>query len=102
MKLTGVKEFLEKLNQNNIIFDSHFYKRIGERPINEGMVRSFLSQTNKLEKIERGKEKDRFKLWFKMSKKYSLVLIIETDFSKDLKVISAWNTNKKWQDKLKQ
>ena len=102
MELREVKGFLEKLNQDNIIFDSHFYKRTGERPINEGMVRSFLSQINKLEKIEQGKEKDRFKLWFKMSRKYSLVLIIEVDLSKGLKVISAWSTDRKWQKKLKQ
>ena len=99
MELKEVKKFLEELNQENISFDSHFYKRIDDRPINESMVRSFLSQINKLEKIEQGKSKDRFKLWFKMSRKYSLVLIIEV--SKDLKVISAWNSNKKWQDKLK-
>lgn len=102
MELKEIKNFLEKLNQDNISFDPHFYKRSGERPINEGLVRSFLSQTNKLEKIEQGKEKDRFKLWFKMSRKYSLVLIIEIDTSKGLKVISAWNTDRKWQDKLKQ
>lgn len=102
MELKDVKEFLEKINQENISFDPHFYKRSEERPINEGMIRNFLSQTNKLEKIELGKGKDRFKLWFKMSRKYSLVLIIEIELSKDLKVISAWNTYRKWQDKLKQ
>ncbi len=102
MKLKEVKKFLEKLTQDNIIIDPHFYKRSRERPINESLVRSFLSQLNKLEKIEQGKDKDRFKLWFKMSRKYSLVLIIEINLSKDLKVISAWNSYKKWQDKLKQ
>ena len=102
MELDEVRDFLEKVKQEDIIFDSHFYKRIGERPINEGMVRSFLSQINKLENIEHGKDKERFKLWFKMSRKYSLVLIIETNLSKGLKVISAWNTDRKWQDKLKQ
>lgn len=101
MELKEIKKFLEKLNQDNVTFDSHFYKRVGERPINEGMVRSFLSQINKLEKIEQGRG-DRFKLWFKMSGKYSLVLIIEIGASKDLKVMSAWNTNRKWQSKLKQ
>ncbi len=100
MEIRDVKIFLEKLNQNNIIFDKHFYKRIEERPINKNMVRNFLSQLNKLEKIEQGKNR-RFKLWFKMSKKYSLVLIIEINISKSLKIISAWNTNRKWQDKLK-
>ena len=102
MELKEIKNFLENLNQNKVVFDVHFYKRTKERPVNESMIRSFLSQINKLEKIEKGKEKDRFKLWFKMSNKYSLVLIIEIDISQNLKVISAWNTNRKWQDKLKQ
>jgi len=102
MEINDVKIFLEELNQNNIMLDPHFYKRTGERPVTESMARSFLSQINKLEKIERGKG-ERFKLWFKMSKKYSLVLIIEiSDTTKVLKVISAWNTDRKWQDKLKQ
>jgi len=101
MDIKDLKGFLEKLNQDEVIFDPHFYKRIRERPINESMIRSFLSQINKLEKVEQGKEKDRFKLWFKMSRKYSLVLIIEIRTSKGLKVISAWNTDRKWQDKLK-
>jgi len=37
-----------------------------------------------------------------MSRKYSLVLIIEIELSKGLKVISAWNADRKWQDQLKQ
>jgi len=101
MELKDIKKFLEKIDQNNITFDPHFYKRTDERPISESMVRSFLSQPNKLEKIEKGKE-GRFKLWFKMSRKYSLVLIIEIILSKDLKIISAWNSDRKWQNKLKQ
>jgi len=101
MELKDVRKSLEELNRDSIVFDPHFYKRLGERPINEGMVRSFLSQINKLEKIEQGKG-ERFKLWFKMSRKYSIVLIIEIEISKGLKVISAWNTDRKWQDKLKQ
>jgi len=56
MELKEVKEFLERLNQENIIFDEHFYKRSKERQINEGMIRNFLSNPNKLEKIERRKK----------------------------------------------
>ena len=100
MELKEVRGFLEGLNQDDIVFDPHFYKRSWGRPINESIVRSFLSQLNKLDKIEKGKG-ERFKLWFKMSRKYSLVLIIEVNLSKGLKVISAWNTSRKWQDKLK-
>jgi hypothetical protein len=100
METEEVKRYLEKMNQNDISFDPHFYKRTNERPINEGMVRSFLSQVKKLEKIEKGKN-NRFKLWLKMSVKYSLILIVEIEISKGLKVISAWNTSRKWQGKLK-
>jgi len=78
MELKDVIRFLEGLNQKNITFDHHFYKRVGERLINEGMVRSFLLELDKLEKIEQGKG-ERLKLWFKMSRKYSLVLIVEID-----------------------
>ena len=101
MELSEVKRFLEELDQNNVEFDRHFYKRTGERLITEGMARSFLSQIKKLEKIEQGRD-NRFKLWFKMSRRYSLILIIEIGISKGLKVMSAWNASKKWQDKLKQ
>ena len=102
MELKEVREFIEKLTREEIIFDPHFYKRSIERPLNEGMIRNFLSQIDKLEKIEIGKSKDRFKLWFRMSRKYSLILIVEINTSKGLKVISAWNSDRKWQDKLKQ
>lgn len=102
MEIKDVRALLEQLNQNEIEFDPHFYKRSAERPINEGMVRKFLSNLNSLVKIEIGNGTNRFKLWFKMSRRYSLVIIIEISSAKVLKVISAWNTNEKWQDKLKQ
>lgn len=101
MDFQGLRNFLETLDQDKIVFDQHFYKRTKERSVNEGMARRFLSQINKLEKIEQGK-KGRFKLWFTMSRKYSLVLIVELETAKVLKVISAWNSDRKWQDKLKQ
>ena len=101
MEISKIKDFLENLDQDKVVFDPHFYKRSKERPVDEGLVRSFLSKPEKLEKIEVGNN-DRFKLWFRMSGKYSLVLIIEISISKDLKVISAWNSNKKWQKQLRQ
>lgn len=102
MELGEVKDFLDKMAQENIKFDPHFYKRSRERAVNESMVRSFFHQLTKLELVERGKGEDRFKLWFKMSRKYSLVLVVEISTAKGLKVISAWNTDRKWQGKLRQ
>ena len=46
MELKEVKKILEELNQDNVTFDPHFYKRVVERPISESMARSFLSQLN--------------------------------------------------------
>lgn len=92
------------MNQEDITFDKHFYKRVGERPINEGFVRKFLAQMTKLDKIEKGR-KERFKFWFKMSRKYSLVLIIEPKISnlgvskeilknlKNMKISVTYRTN---------
>lgn len=99
MNLIEMKRFLKKVKQKDILFTPHFYKRAKRRPISEGMIRKFLSKPEKLEKIERGKE-NRFKLWFKLSGKYSLVIITKTS-SKSLNIISAWNSNKKWEKKLK-
>ena len=71
-----MRRFLEDLDKDKIIFDSHFYRRCKKRPIDEGMVRSFLLKIDKLERIEEGNN-GRFKLWFRMSGKYSLVLVVE-------------------------
>lgn len=102
MNLDEVKELLKSIKQDDIELDPHFYKRIRERPINEGLVRSLIVKFNKLERIEYGKEgSNRFKLWIKMSNRYDLVVIIEVLDSKGLKIISAWNTCRRWQKQLK-
>jgi len=100
MELGEVKGFLESLSQNEVVFDSHFYKRSRERSVGEGMVRSFLGRLDKLERVEKGNS-ERFKLWFRMSGKYFLVLIVEISLSKGLKIVSAWNSDRKWQRQLK-
>ena len=102
MDIERVKQTLETATQEDIQFDTHFYKRSMMRPVNEGMVRRFILDTKRLEQVERGEQgKSRHKLWFKMSSKYSLVIIVEIKTPKGLKVISAWNTHRKWQNKLK-
>lgn len=102
MVLKSFKKFLESVRQEDVLFDNHFYKRTKQRPINEGLVRKFLSLPEKIDKIERGKGKYRFKVWYKMSRKYWLVLIIEFISGKKFKVISAWNSDRKWQSRLRQ
>ncbi len=95
MDIAEMKILLGSLNQENISFDPHFYKRIRFRPVNEGLVRRLLLNANLLEKIELGKEGVyRYKLWYKMSSRYSLIVIAEIR-TKLLKVISVWNRRRK-------
>lgn len=95
-----VKKFLEGLKEENIKFKSHFYEKILDRPISEDLVKDLLKRPEKLLNVEErpatreGEEK--YKLWLKMSNKYSLVLIAAIS-KKDLYIITGWNTDRKWQ-----
>lgn len=93
-----VKRFLESVKQENIFFKKHFHERTLERPVSEGMVRRYLKKSlikaERLPAREEGEEK--YKLWFRMSRRYSLVVIavISEGF---LYIITCWNSDAKWQ-----
>ncbi len=95
-----VKKFLEQVSDENIIFKDHFYDKVKERPITENLVREYLKKTDRLLKVEqqpsRKEGEDKYKLWIRLSNKYSLVIIVAIS-KKDLYIITAWNTNRKWQ-----
>lgn len=98
-----VKKFLEEVKDENIHFKKHFYDKTKERPISEGLARSSLKKTDKLLKVEeqpsRREGEEKYKLWFKLSNKYSLVLIASIS-EKDLYIITSWNTDRKWQKSI--
>lgn len=95
-----VKKFLEELKDENVHFKKHFYDKTKERPISEGLVRSSLKKTDKLLKVEeqpsRREGEEKYKLWLKLSNKYSVVIIAAIS-KKDLYIITSWNTDRKWQ-----
>ncbi|MFC1690936.1 DUF4258 domain-containing protein [Nanoarchaeota archaeon] len=95
-----VKNCLEELKDENIKFKKHFYYRTEDRPISEVLVREYLKKTDKLLKVEeqqsRREEEKKYKLWIKLSNKYSLVVVVAI-LKKDLYIITAWNTDRKWQ-----
>lgn len=95
-----IKKFLEELNDEDIHFKKHFYDKTKERPISEGLVKSSLKKIDKLLKVEeqssRIEGEEKYKLWFKLSNKYSLVVIAAIS-EKDLYIITSWNTDRKWQ-----
>jgi len=98
-----VKEFLENVEQENIKFKQHFFDRVQERPISKEMARKCLKQTNLLLKVEdqpaRTEGEEKYKLWIKLSNKYSLVLIVAIR-KKVLNIITGWNTDRKWQKSI--
>ncbi len=98
-----VKRFLEQVQEENIHFKEHFYERVSERPISEELVRKYIQQTNRLLKVEdqpaRKPREVKYKVWIKLSNKYSLVLVIAIS-EKDLYIITGWNTDRKWQKSI--
>ena len=98
-----VKKFLEELEDENIHFKKHFYDKTKERPISESMVKEYLKKTDRLLKVEdqpsRRKGEEKYKLWIKLSNKYSLVVIAAIS-EKDLYIITSWNTDRKWQKEI--
>jgi len=95
-----VKKFLEELKQENIKFKKHFYDKVKERPISEAMIREYVKKTDRLLKVEeqpsKREDEEKYKLWIKLSNKYSLVVIAAIS-KKDLYIITSWNTDRKWQ-----
>ena len=98
-----VRKFLDKVKHENIYFKKHFYDKIKERPISERMVRETLKKTDRLIKVEvqpsRREGEDKYKLWIKLSNKYSLV-VIAAIAKKSLNIITSWNIDRKWQRKI--
>ncbi len=99
MYLDRIKRLLSSLDGSRIVFKAHFYLRAMERPISEGLIKKYIKKTDKLLKVERlfstiGEE-EKFKLWFKLSNKYDLV-IVAVFSKKHLYIITAWNTIRRW------
>lgn len=98
-----VKMFLEQILDSDINFKEHFYDQIMDRPISEELVREYLKKTERLLNVEsqpaRKPGEDKYKIWIKLSSRYSLVLII-TISGKDLYILTGWNTDRKWQKSI--
>lgn len=98
-----IKKFLEGMRDENIHFKKHFYDKVKERPISDRLVINYLKKTDKLLKVDkqpsRRQGEEKYKLWIKLSNKYSLVVVVAIS-DKDLYIITSWNTNRKWQKSI--
>jgi len=98
----NVKKFLETINEENIKFKQHFYERTLDRPISDALIKKYLKKTENILKVEeqpsKRKDEHKYKIWIKLSNKYSLVVVAAIpDSRKDLYIITGWNTDRKWQ-----
>ncbi len=98
--LQEVCNFLENLDEDNIIFTWHFFERTYNCPVSEELVRKYLGNLEKLinaeEQPARRRGEKKYRLRFKLSNRYSLVIVVVI-VGKILNVISAWNSDRKWQ-----
>lgn len=98
-----VKKFLDDVDDDNIVFKEHFYERSLDRPITESLIRKKIKNTTDLLKVEeqpaRHEGENKYKLEIGLSKRYSLILIIAIT-QKNLYIITAWNTYRKWQKSI--
>jgi hypothetical protein len=94
-----IRKFIENIDEKNVIFTRHAYDRFSQRQMREGLVNSFLRTPDRLFLVERqsarGLWEEKFRIWFKMSSRYSLVVVIVIS-EKDLYVLSCWPCDKKW------
>lgn len=86
--------YLESLGNKDILFKRHFRERTAERPITEALVRECLREKDRLIKAEqqppRRPGERKYRLWFKLSSKYCLV-VIAVVAGRQLHVVTAWN-----------
>jgi hypothetical protein len=93
-----IKNFLKELDDNNIKFKNHFHERTHQRPIDKELVIKYI-KTDLIQSEEQPARKvgeKKYKLQFRMSRKYSLIVIAAVE-GKSLNIITAWNTDRKWQ-----
>jgi len=97
--LTDIKRFLDNVDEKDVHFKPLFHASIAGRHLSEELVRAFMRKTGKLEfflaqKARRVGE-DKYKLWFKMSSKYALV-VVAVFSGKDLYIVNAWIEDRRW------
>jgi len=102
--LSDLKDFLKRIEKANIFFKPHFYekKEKDRLYLDEKMVVDSLKNINQIQGFQRQivNDEERYRLGIKLSNKYNLVIIFKIE-SKNLYIITAWKTNRKWQKAMK-
>jgi hypothetical protein len=97
--LADIKRFLDNVDEKDVHFKPLFHASVAGRPLSEELVRAFIRKTDKLEfflaqKARRFGE-DKYKLWFKMRRRYELV-VVAVFSGKNLYIVNAWIEDRRW------
>ncbi|MDO8517613.1 MAG: hypothetical protein Q7S33_05825 [Nanoarchaeota archaeon] len=95
-----LKEFLQNIKEENISFKEHFYdkKKEDRLYLDEKLIINSLKDTTNFQGFQGQiiNNEERYRIGVKLSNKYSLVIISKIE-GKNLYIITAWKTNRKWQ-----
>lgn len=100
--INDIKEISSKYKENNIVFTEYCKRRMDKREIKEDFVKGFLLKPDNLFYVGKqfihlrkiNLEELRYKLVFRISNKYNLIVII-TEEENILKVINVIKTSRK-------
>lgn len=95
-----LKNFLERLDKRDFLFSQHFYDKSKDdrKYLSEELIISSLKDIKKLYGFQEqtyGSEK-RYRIGIKQSSKYNLIIIAKV-LGKNLYIITAWKSNRKWE-----
>jgi len=97
--LDEFKEFIKKMDREDISFISYFYLKRDERPeITEELIRDKIKDLDNILGFQKQivNKKERYRIGIRLSSRYTLVIILEIK-EKGLNIITSWKTSRKWQ-----
>jgi len=98
-----LKDFLRNIKEEDISFKKHFYekKEKDRQYLNEKLIIKSLKDTANLQGFQKQviNNEEIYRIGIKLSNKYNLVIISKIE-GKNLYIITAWKTNRKWQKSI--
>jgi len=98
-----VKAKLEELkcfSVDEIKLSRHTLERLVFRGLDKELLFSCLRDPDRLIKVDR-QDDGKFKAWFKISGKYSLVAVLRFNRNNGVNIITTYKTSRKWQKQIK-
>lgn len=100
MEESELKSFLGDIKEENIIFKPHFYekKEKDRQYLSKNLIINCLRDEKNIQGFQKQiiNNEERYRIGIKLSSKYNLVIIFKIE-SKNLYIITAWKTNRRWQ-----